>query len=257
MQAILLAGGLGTRLREETEFKPKPMVEVGGKPILWHILKTYAHYGVRDFIVCTGYKSEVIKDYFLDYEARNNDFTIELGSSKTITFHDRHDEHDWKVTVSDTGQDTMTGGRVKRVRPFVKDETFMVTYGDGVADINIDELVAFHKSHGKIATLTTVQAPSRFGILDIDDGSKVQSFVEKPQEGGWINGGYFVFEPGVFDYIKGDDTVLEQEPLERLAKDGELMAYRHEGFWQAMDTFREAKILNDAWEQGAPWKVWK
>lgn len=255
MKAVILCGGLGTRLREQTEFRPKPMVEVGGKPILWHIMKTFAHHGITEFVVCIGYKGEVIKEYFLDYEARNNDFTITLGRSHDLEFHDQHLESDWRVTVADTGYDTQTGGRVKRVQRYVGDERFMVTYGDGVADVDIGKLLAFHESHGKAATLTSVRPLSRFGVLDLEDGGTVTDFREKPQVDGWVNAGYFVFEPSVFDYI-GDDSVLEQAPLEALAKDSELMAYRHDGFWQPMDTYRESKLLNDLWDTGAPWKVW-
>ena len=255
MKAVILCGGLGTRLREQTEFRPKPMVEVGGKPILWHIMKTFAHHGITEFVVCIGYKGEVIKEYFLDYEARNNDFTITLGRSHDLEFHDQHLESDWRVTVADTGHDTQTGGRVKRVQRYVGDERFMVTYGDGVADVDIGQLVAFHEAHGKAATLTSVRPLSRFGVLDLEGGGAVRDFREKPQVDGWVNAGWFVFEPSVFDYLN-DDCVLEQAPLEALAKDGELMAYRHDGFWQPMDTYRESKLLNDLWDTGAPWKVW-
>lgn len=257
MKAVILAGGLGTRLREETEFRPKPMVEVGGRPILWHIMKGFACRGITDFVVCTGYKGEVIKDYFLNYDARNNDFTVTLGRSTEVAFHDRHLESEWRVTVADTGLDTMTGGRVRRVRRYIPDEPFMVTYGDGLADVDIPALIAFHRSHGKIATLTTVRPVSRFGVLDLDDATgQVERFREKPRADGWINAGFFVFEPAVFDYLSGDETVLEDAPLQALAKDGELVAYRHEGFFQPMDTYREAKLLNELWDGGAPWKVW-
>lgn len=255
MKAVILCGGLGTRLREQTEFRPKPMVEVGGKPILWHIMKTYAHYGITEFVVCIGYKGDVIKEYFLDYEARNNDFTITLGRSHDIEFHDQHLESDWRVTVADTGHDTQTGGRVKRVQRYVGDERFLVTYGDGLADVDIEKLLAFHESHGKAATLTSVRPLSRFGVLDLDPRGTVNDFREKPQVDGWVNAGWFVFEPSVFDYLN-DDSVLEQAPLEALAKDAELMAYRHDGFWQPMDTYRESKLLNELWDTGAPWKVW-
>lgn len=255
MKAVILCGGLGTRLREQTEFRPKPMVEVGGKPILWHIMKTFAHHGIRDFVICVGYKGDVIREYFLEYEARNNDFTVTLGSSREIVFHDRHVESDWRVTVAETGADTQTGGRVKRVQRYVGDERFMVTYGDGVADVDVAALLRYHDQHGKAATLTSVRPLSRFGVLDLSDEGAVEDFREKPQVDGWVNAGYFVFEPKVFDYLN-DDCVLEQAPLEALAKDGELMAYRHDGFWQPMDTYRESKLLNDLWEQGAPWKVW-
>lgn len=255
MKAVLLAGGLGTRLREETEFRPKPMVEVGGKPILWHIMKTFANYGVVDFVVCIGYKGDVIRDYFLAYEARNNDFTITLGASHEIEFHDQHLESDWRVTVADTGEATQTGGRVKRVERYLNGR-FMVTYGDGLADIDIGRLLAFHESHGRLATVTIVQPLSRFGVLDVDGVGRVNQFREKPQVDGWVNAGFFVFEPEVLTYLCSDEDILEQAPLEALAADGQLMAFRHEGFWQPMDTYREAKLLNDLWAIGAPWKVW-
>ncbi len=255
MKAVMLCGGLGTRLREQTEFRPKPMVEVGGKPILWHIMKIFAHYEIRDFVVCIGYRGDVIKEYFLDYEARNNDFTISLGRSHDITFHDQHQESDWRVTVADTGAETQTGGRVKRVQRYVDGDRFMVTYGDGLADVNIKELLAFHEAHGRLATITTVRPLSRFGVLDIDDDGGVEHFREKPQVDGWVNAGFFVFEREVFDYLD-EDCVLERDPLERLAKEGQLSAYRHEGFWQPMDTYRESQLLNDLWNEGAPWRVW-
>lgn len=258
MKAVILAGGLGTRLREETEFRPKPMVEVGGRPILWHIMKLFATHGITDFVVCTGYKGDVIKDYFLNYEARNNDFTVTLGRSRELTFHDRHLESEWSVTVADTGLDTMTGGRVARVQRYVGDETFMVTYGDGVADVDIGGLIDFHRRNRRLATLTTVRPVSRYGVLELDEASgSVDHFREKPTADGWINAGFFVFEPGVFDYLGGDDTVLEETPLQALAKDGELVAFRHDGFFQPMDTYREAKLLNELWDSGAPWKVWQ
>jgi glucose-1-phosphate cytidylyltransferase len=256
LKAVILAGGLGTRLREQTEFRPKPMVEVGGKPILWHIMKIFAHHGITDFVVCIGYKGDVIKEYFLDYEARNNDFTITLGKSHEIVFHGQHMESDWRVTVADTGDETQTGGRVKRIERFIDDDRFMVTYGDGLADVDISKLLAFHDENGKKATLTTVQPLSRFGVLDLDQAGTVEHFREKPQVDGWVNAGFFVFERDVFDYIT-DADVLEQRPLERLAADKELMAFRHDGFWQPMDTYRESKLLNDLWQQGAPWKVWE
>ena len=255
MKAVILAGGLGTRLREQTEFRPKPMVEVGGKPILWHIMKIFAHHGITDFVICIGYKGDVIKEYFLDYEARNNDFTITLGKSHEIVFHDQHLESDWRVTVADTGDETQTGGRVKRIERYIDDDRFMVTYGDGLADVDVSKLLAYHDAHGKKATLTTVQPMSRFGVLEIEDDGAVQRFREKPQVDGWVNAGFFVFERDVFDYLT-DDCVLEQAPLEALAKDEELRAFRHDGFWQPMDTYRESKLLNDIWDQGAPWKVW-
>jgi glucose-1-phosphate cytidylyltransferase len=256
VKAVLLAGGLGTRLREETEFKPKPMVEVGGRPILWHIMKNLSQHQIEEFIVATGYKSEVIKEYFLDYEARNNDFTVSLGQKNGIEFHDSHDEGDWKVTLAFTGESTMTGGRVKRVQKYIGSDRFLCTYGDGLADVDISALLDFHKSHGKLATVTTVQPTSRFGIMDVDTHGVVKSFKEKPRLEGWINIGFFIFEPEVFSYLD-EECVLEQEPLGQLAADGQLMAYRHEGFWQPMDTFRESQLLNEMWESGnPPWKSW-
>jgi glucose-1-phosphate cytidylyltransferase len=254
-RVVLLAGGLGTRLREETEFRPKPMVEVGGKPIIWHIMKTFSHFGFDSFVVCVGYKGDMIKEYFLNYRARNNDFTVALGEHEQVSFHGVHDEARWTVTVADTGDDTMTGGRVHRIRPYV-DGTFICTYGDGLSDVPIDRLLEFHRSHGRLATVTTVRPLSRFGIMEVAEGSQVQRFREKPQVDGWVNAGFFVFEPGVFDYI-GPDSILEEEPLASLASDGQLMAFRHDGFWQPMDTYRESQLLNGLWESGAaPWRVW-
>ncbi len=257
MKVIVLCGGLGTRMREETEFRPKPLVEVGGRPILWHIMKRYAHFGFNDFILCLGYRGNMIKEYFLNYEAMNNDFTISLGSTSRIEFNDRHREQDFRVTLADTGQETMTGGRLKRVRRYVPDETFMLTYGDGLADVDIPNLLEFHKSHGKLATVTTFRPASRFGILDIGATNQVKNFIEKPKSDAWASAGFFVFEPRVFDYLGGDECILEKEPLERLAEQGELMAYHHHGFFYAMDTFREYQVLNDLWKSGeAPWKIW-
>jgi len=255
MKAVLLAGGLGTRLREETEFRPKPMVEVGGKPILWHIMKGFAHHGIREFVVAIGYRGDVIKDYFLNYEARTNDFTVHLGDRRQLTYHGAHDEHDWTVTVVDTGATTQTGGRVKRCQPFI-DGPCIVTYGDGLADVDLKKLLAFHKEHGKLATVTTVRPLSRFGVMDLAPDGAVQRFREKPLTEDYVNAGFFVFEPQVFEYLD-DDSILEQAPLEALAKDGQLVAYRHEGFWQPMDTYRESLMLNEMWDTGdAPWKVW-
>lgn len=258
MKCILLAGGQGTRLREETHIRPKPMLDIGDRPLLWHIMKTYAHYGHSDFIVCLGYLGQVIRDYFLNYEAMTNDVTVTLGRNYATEFHQRHAEQDFRVTLSDTGENTMTGGRIKRVAPYLQSEqTFMATYGDGLADVDIDALLAFHKSHGRIATITAARPDSRFGILDLDDNDKVTRFIEKPKLDGWINIGFFVFEREFLDYIEGDDTVLEKAPLERLASEGQLVAYKHPGFFYSMDTFREYQLLNEMWQQGkAPWKVW-
>ncbi len=251
MKVILLAGGFGTRLAEYTDVIPKPMVPVGGRPILWHIMQTYAKFGHKDFYVALGYKSEVIKDYFLNYRALNADFTVDLASGKVCSH--QTDPVDWKVTLVNTGDSSMTGGRVKRMRPFVGDETCLLTYGDGVADIDLDALVAFHKSHGKLVTVSAVRPAARFGELEIDD-ARVVSFQEKPQlHDGWINGGYFVIEPAFFDLIEGDHTLLEREPLERATAAGELMAYRHEGFWHCMDTKRDHELLEKLWLKGAPW----
>jgi glucose-1-phosphate cytidylyltransferase len=257
MKVAILCGGQGTRLREETEFRPKPLVEIGGRPILWHIMKLYAHYGFHDFVLCLGYKGNMIKQYFLNYEAMNNDFTICLGRGSSIEHMDDHPEQDFRVTLADTGQETMTGGRVLRAARYLEDETFMVTYGDGVSDVDICKLLAFHQSHGKLATVTTFRPISRFGILDIQS-NRVCSFNEKPKADAWASAGYFVFNRRVLDYLDGDNCTLERAPLERLAAAGQLMAYHHEGFFYAMDTFREYQALNDLWESGdAPWKVWE
>jgi glucose-1-phosphate cytidylyltransferase len=256
MKAVILAGGLGTRLREETEFRPKPMVEVGGKPILWHIMKLFAHHGIEDFVIPIGYRGDVIRDYFLNYEARTNDFTIRLGATHEIEYHNTHLETGWTVTVVDTGADTPKGGRLLRVRDHVDGDRFMTTYGDGLADVDIGKLLAFHEAHGRLATMTTVRPLSRFGVVEIEPDGAVASFREKPKTDDFVNAGFFVFEPGVFEYLT-DDTELEQEPLQALARDGQLMAYTHDGFFQPMDTYRELTLLNGLWAQGeAPWKVW-
>lgn len=259
MKAVILAGGFGTRLSEETGIKPKPLVEIGSKPIIWHIMKTYAHHGITEFIICAGYLGHTIKRYFADYFINNADTTFDLKSN-TLTIHNNHAE-DWKVTVVDTGLETMTGGRLARVRPYIGDETFCMTYGDGVSDIDITKLIAFHQSHGKLATLTAVRAPGRFGIITMDDAEsdKINSFNEKTEgESSMINGGYFVLEPKVLDYIKeGDQTTWEQQPLKSLAEEGQLHAFRHYGFWQPMDTLRDKVTLDAMWNnQKAPWKVW-
>ncbi|HIK88078.1 MAG TPA: glucose-1-phosphate cytidylyltransferase [Dehalococcoidia bacterium] len=256
MKTIILAGGFGTRLSEETELRPKPMVEIGGRPILWHIMKTYAHYGFNDFSVALGYKGDMIKRFFLDYRLLTSSLSISLGDEK-VDWH-MGPEENWNVDLIDTGAETMTGGRLKRLMPTIENETVMMTYGDGVANIDIKKLAEFHRSHGKLATVTAVRPPARFGSLSFD-GDIVTGFTEKPQLGeGWINGGYFVFESEVANYIEGDETYLEREPLERLAQDGQLMAYKHSDYWQPMDTLRDLQSLRKRWDnQDAPWKVWK
>ena len=258
MKVVILCGGQGTRLREETEYRPKPLVEIGGRPILWHIMKSYAHYGFNDFVLCLGYRGNMIKEYFLNYEAMNNDFTICLGQQSQLEFKDTHAEQGFRVTLADTGQETMTGGRIKRVQKYVNGDSFLVTYGDGVADLDVAKLLAFHKTHGKIATVTTVRPQSRFGIVETANDGTVLAFNEKPQLNGWASAGFLVFERKLFDYIEGDGCVLEREPLERLAAEGQLMAYRHDGFFYAMDTYREYLYLNELWQSGnAPWRAWE
>ena len=256
MKVAILAGGYGTRLAEETEVKPKPMVNIGGKPILWHIMKIYAHYGYKDFVVALGYKGEYIKKYFLDYYSMSNNLKVNLKNGEVAYTENNHDM-DWSVELIDTGLKTLTGGRIKRLAPYLGNETFMLTWGDGVADINIPELVEFHKSHGKLATMTAVRPTARYGHLELE-GNQVQEFSEKPQTaGGWINGAFFVLEPQVFDYIDGDDTMWEHAPLVNLARDGQLMAYQHDSFWQCMDTLREKHILEKYWNsENPPWKLW-
>lgn len=259
VKVVMLCGGKGTRLREETEFRPKPMVEIGGRPILWHIMKLYAYYGFNEFVLCLGYKGSVIKDYFLNYNSMLNDFTLSLGTrnGRAITYHGDDEIHDFIVTLADTGEETLTAGRLKRVERYLDDDTFMVTYGDGLADVNIRDLLAFHHAHGKLATVTAIQPTSRFGLLDIEHDGSVSRFVEKPQVDEWINGGFFVFNRRIFNYINRD-CMLEQDPLMSLAEDGQLVAYRHTGFWQAMDTYRDTLYLNDIWREGdAPWAVWQ
>ncbi len=255
MKVAILAGGFGSRLAEETEVKPKPMVEVGGRPILWHIMKHYAHYGFKEFFIALGYKGEVIKRYFLDYYTLNGNLTIHLPDGK-IQVHNKECE-DWIVNLIDTGLNTLTGGRVKRMEPWLKDETFMVTYGDGVSDVDLSDLLHFHRSQGRVATITAVRPPARFGGL-IFDGNLAAQFTEKPQIGeGWINGGFLVCEPAIFNYLEGDASSLEAHGLERLAADRQLVAYRHEGFWQCMDTLRDVRLLENLWHSGKPpWKVW-
>ena len=259
MKVVLLAGGYGTRISEESEFKPKPMIEIGGKPILWHIMKEYSYYGFNEFIICAGYKQHVIKEWFADYYLHNSDITFDFANGNRMTIHNNVAEP-WKVTIVDTGLNTMTGGRIKRIKKYIGDEDFLMTYGDGVADIDINKLVEFHRSHGKIATLTAVHVDQRFGVLDIDRESlSVNAFREKSQaDGSRINAGYMVMKPAVFDFIQGDNTVFEQTPLRTLAAEGQLKAYKHNGFWQCMDTKREMERLEDLWAGGnAPWKVWK
>ena len=257
MKVVMLCGGLGTRLREETEFRPKAMVEIGGRPILWHIMKVYAHYGFHDFVLCLGYRGNMIKEYFLNYEAMNNDFTICLGQRSQIQYNGSHTEQGFQVTLADTGLEAMTGGRIKRVQKYLGADTFMVTYGDGLADLDLRRLVEYHRSHGKLATLTAVRPVSRFGSVALDEDGVVKEFMEKPRSEGWISAGFFVFERGVFEYLGGDDCILEREPLEHLAKDGQLCAFRHQGFFYAMDTYREYQYLSDLWSSArAPWKVW-
>lgn len=256
MKAVILAGGLGTRISEETHLKPKPMIEIGGKPILWHIMKMYSAHGVNDFVICCGYKGYVIKEYFANYFLHMSDVTFDMANN-SMEVHQRHAEP-WRVTLVDTGEETMTGGRLKRVTEYVQDEkAFCFTYGDGVADVDISAAIAFHLSHQKLATVTAVQPPGRYGALAID-GDRVQGFTEKPRgDGGLINGGFFVLSPGCIDRITGDTTSWELEPLTGLAADGQLMAFEHDGFWQPMDTLREKNLLEDLWQSGlAPWKVW-
>jgi glucose-1-phosphate cytidylyltransferase len=255
MKVAILAGGVGSRLAEETQIKPKPMVEIGGRPILWHILMHYAAYGHHDFAIALGYKGEVIKKYMLDYASLNSDLTVHLGTGE-VHRHDRS-QLEWSVDLIDTGISTLTGGRIKRLAPYLGNETFMLTWGDGVSNVNLDELYAFHRSHGKLLTMTAVRPPARFGHMELD-GDRVCEFSEKPQtQEGWINGAFFVAEPGIFDYIEGDRTQWEREPMEALARDGQLMAYRHDDFWQCMDTLRDKVLLDQLWESGnAPWKVW-
>lgn len=258
MKVVILCGGQGTRLRELTEVIPKPMVEVGDRPILWHIMKTYSHYGFKDFVLCLGYKGDVIRNYFLQYDLLNSDFTVELGTKRVTLHNSYHDEHEWRVCLRETGLNAMTGGRLKRIADLIDDDTFMLTYGDGVADVDIDAVLSFHRRMGRIATVTAVRPSARFGELRLD-GDLAVSFQEKPQvEAGWINGGFFVFDRRVFDYIDGDDCVLEREPLSRLAAEGQLAVYRHDGYWRCMDTLRDAESLNHEWAAGNPrWAVWQ
>ena len=256
MKAVILAGGLGTRFSEETQTKPKPMIEIGNKPILWHILKIYSSYNINEFIICCGYKGYLIKEYFANYFLHTSDITLDMANDK-IEIHSKTTEP-WKVTLVDTGEYTMTGGRLKRVKKYIEDETFCLTYGDGLANINIDLLIESHEKSNNLATITAVKPPGRFGSLDLDGESNVRSFLEKPDgDRGWINGGFFVFNPEVIDRIQDDQTMLEQEPLKSLAKENQLNAYKHENFWQPMDTLREKMQLQRLWDQDlAPWKTW-
>ncbi|MFO1489149.1 MAG: glucose-1-phosphate cytidylyltransferase [Verrucomicrobiota bacterium] len=256
MKVVILAGGLGSRLSEETTVRPKPMVEIGGFPILWHILKGYAHHGFNDFAIALGYKGELIKDYFLHYRTRNSNLAIDLATGHCRSSGEPAEN--WKLDLVDTGKDTLTGGRLHRLEPLLRPHgTFMLTYGDGVCNVDVRKLLEFHKSHGKLATVTAVRPPARFGTMEFD-GERVTEFKEKPQtEGGWINGGFFVFEPGIFDFLSGDKTILEQKPLENLARQNQLMAFKHDGFWQCMDTIRDKNLLEELWQGNhAPWRTW-
>lgn len=256
MQVVILCGGLGTRLREETEFRPKPMVPIGGRPILWHLMKIYAHYGHKEFVLCLGYKGEVIKEYFRNYHWNTSDVTLRLGCNPQVSYHNQPEEEDWTVTLLDTGQQTQTGGRLRRALPFIKNETFLFTYGDGLADCDINQSLAFHRQHGAIATVTAVKPTGRFGELAMD-GQTITAFHEKPdQENAFISGGFFVFNKSIGDYLD-DVCVLEKGPMERLTRERQLKAWCHTGFWQCMDTYREQELLNKLWQTGrAPWKVW-
>jgi len=257
MKVVILAGGFGTRISEESYLKPKPMIEIGEKPILWHIMKIYSYYGFNEFIICLGYKSHMIKEFFADYYLHTSDVTFDLKENK-MEVHNNYSEP-WKVTLVDTGLNTMTGGRVKRISDYLpKDEPFMLTYGDGVSDVNLKELLNFHKNHGKLATITAVNLAGRFGVLNIDDDETINRFAEKTKEdGGWINGGFMVLEPEVLNYIENDATVLEKDPLENLSQAGELKAYKHHGFWKCMDTKRDHDALSEMWDEGnAPWYIW-
>ncbi len=258
MKVVILAGGFGTRISEESHLRPKPMIEIGGRPILWHIMKIYSHFGFNDFIICLGYKGYYIKEYFAHYFLHESDITFDFRNGNHQIIHN-HKAEPWRVTLVDTGLNTMTGGRVKRIQPYIDNKTFMLTYGDGVGDINIKKLVSFHMNHGKLATVTSTQPSGRFGALKFGNDNHVKSFQEKPEgDGGWINAGFFVMEPEIFNYIEGDSTVLEKGPLENLARDGQLVAYRHRRFWQPMDTLRDKRILEDLWGSGnAPWKIWE
>ena len=258
MKAVILAGGMGTRITEESVLKPKPMIEIGGKPIIWHIMKLYTKYGVNEFIICLGYKGFVIKEYFANYYLHESDVTFDFSNKSEKLVHSNTAEP-WKVTLVNTGVDTMTGGRVKRIHDYVGNETFLLTYGDGLSDVNIGNLISFHKKHKRLATITAVKPPGRFGIIDLDEKDNVSKFLEKPKgDGHWMSGGFFVMEPKIFKYLENDKTILERKPLETLSKEGNLKAYKHEGFFYAMDTLRDKIHLEKLWNNGkAPWKVWK
>jgi glucose-1-phosphate cytidylyltransferase len=258
MKVVILCGGMGTRIREETEFRPKPMVQIGAYPILWHIMKSYAHHGFKDFILCLGYKGDVIKNYFRNYHWNTSDVTLTLGPDPRVEYHSNDDSHDWRVTLVDTGLETQTGGRIARIQKYITDETFLMTYGDGLTDCDLGKLVGFHQEHGRIATVTAVPPTGRFGELAVD-GASITSFREKPNNAdALISGGFFVLSRKIFGYLPGDGCVFEREPLSRLAGAGEIRAFRHYGFWQCMDTYRESEMLNKMWrENAAPWKVWR
>lgn len=257
MKVVILAGGFGTRISEESHLRPKPMIEIGGMPILWHVMKSYSYYGFNEFIICCGYKAHMIKEYFADYYLHRSDITFDFSQENSMTIHNNFAEP-WKVTVIDTGLNTMTGGRIKRIKEYVNNDQFMLTYGDGVCDVDIEKLLEYHNNHGKIATLTAIQPEGRFGVLDLDGKSFINSFREKSKnDSGWVNGGFMVLKPEIFDYIEGDSTVFEKEPLEALAKKGELVAYKHDGFWQCMDTQRDKELLEKLIaSNNAPWMKW-
>ncbi|RHF00005.1 glucose-1-phosphate cytidylyltransferase [Roseburia inulinivorans] len=258
MKVVILAGGYGTRISEESMTRPKPMIEINGDPILWHIMKEYSHYGFNEFIICAGYKQHIIKEFFANYYLHHSDITLDFSAENSMTVHNNVVEP-WKVTIVDTGLNTLTGGRIKRVRKYIGEEPFLLTYGDGVCDVNIADVVAFHKKHGKLATMTAVQPGGRFGTLEINGNGVIEQFAEKRKEdGGWINGGYMVLEPQVFDYIEGDSTTFERKPLEKLSEEGQLIAYKYNGFWQCMDTMKDKMYLEELLEKNkAPWKVWE
>ena len=258
MKVVILAGGYGTRISEESMTRPKPMIEINGDPILWHIMKEYSHYGFNEFIICAGYKQHIIKEFFANYYLHHSDITLDFSAENSMTVHNNVVEP-WKVTIVDTGLNTLTGGRIKRVRKYIGEEPFLLTYGDGVCDVNIADVVAFHKKHGKLTTMTAVQPGGRFGTLEINGNGVIEQFAEKRKEdGGWINGGYMVLEPQVFDYIEGDSTTFERKPLEKLSEEGQLIAYKYNGFWQCMDTMKDKMYLEELLEKNkAPWKVWE